>query len=176
MEYSSETRVFLNIVQALETYHSRFITNNFDEFKERVEQFSNVFPSEKGKELQSFLMAKSKSFITLESRLADLVFAAGKIYFDTGEIKCSEFPTAIAHTRNYYIHYDEHIKEKYRVLTEEELRFYNRSLLQILEYYILLELGFSDLIEIKNKITERWGRVSQDLEVLRISRERNASH
>lgn len=176
VEYSSETRVFLNIVQALETYHSRFITNNFDEFKERVEQFSNVFPSEKGKELQSFLMAKSKSFITLESRLADLVFAAGKIYFDTGEIKCSEFPTAIAHTRNYYIHYDEHIKEKYRVLTEEELRFYNRSLLQILEYYILLELGFSDLIEIKNKITERWGRVSQDLEILRISRERNASH
>ena len=121
-------------------------------------------------------MAKSKFFITLESRLADLVFAEGKIYFDTGEIQHNEFPAVIAHTRNYYIHYDERIKEKHRVLTEEELQFYNRSLLQMLEYYILLELGFSDANKIKNKITERWGRVLQDLEILRISRERNALH
>lgn len=30
VEKSSETRVFLNLVQALETYHSRFITNDID--------------------------------------------------------------------------------------------------------------------------------------------------
>ena len=62
-----------------------------------------------------------------------------------------------------------------RVLTEEELQYYNRSLLQILEYYILLELGFTDSKAIKKKITERWGRVSQDLEILRISRAKSTS-
>jgi Icc-related predicted phosphoesterase len=60
--------------------------------------------------------------------------------FDTGEITHMDFPSVIAHTRNYYIHYDESIKAQHRVLSEEELQFYNRSLLQMLEYYILLEL------------------------------------
>lgn len=103
------------------------------------------------------------------------MLANREIYFDIGEIKRDEFPTIIAHTRNYYIHYDERIKEKHRVLTEKELQFYNRSLLQILEYYILLELGFSDSVVLKSKITERWGRVSQDMEILRMSRAQNNS-
>jgi len=174
-ENSSETRVFLNVVQALETYHSRFITNNFNVFKDRVKELDEKFCSTKETKLKEFLMAKSKSFITLESRLADLLFANGEVRFDIGEIKYKEFPEVIAHTRNYYIHYDERIKDKYRVLDEEELQFYNRSLLQMLEYYILLELGFVDVNEMKKKITDRWGRVSQDLELMRISREQNVS-
>lgn len=172
VEYSSETRVFLNIVRALETYHSRFITNNFEKYKERVENLVKAYSAEKGEELRRFLMAKSKNFVTLESRLSDLLYAKGEICFDTGEIKQNEFPSVIAHTRNYYIHYDELIKEKHRVLTEEELQYYNRSLLQMLEYYILLELGFTDSNIVKKKLTERWGKVSQNLEILRISREK----
>lgn len=175
VEHSSETRVFLNIVQALETYHSRFITNDLDAFKERVEELANSYPSGKDDELRKFLMAKSKKFITLESRLSDLLYANGVIRFDIGEIEFDEFPAVIAHTRNYYIHYDEQIKKQYRILDEEELQFYNRSLLQMLEYYILLELGFTDSNEIKSKITERWGKVSQDLEILRISRSQKTS-
>ena len=81
----------------------------------------------------------------------------------------------IAHTRNYYIHYDENGKLRVdyaagcAYLNEEELQFYNRSLIQILENYILLELGFSDSSELKIKLAERWGRVSQDMEILRVS-------
>ncbi|CVI71258.1 hypothetical protein NDGK_02157 [Clostridiales bacterium CHKCI001] len=175
VEESSETRIFLNIVQALETYHSRFVTNDINEFKARVEKMVNSFCSTEREAIHKFLMANSKRFITLESRIADLLLANREIYFDIGEIKRDEFPAVIAHTRNYYIHYDERIKEKHRVLAEEELQFYNRSLLQILEYYILLEIGFSDSVALKSKITERWGRVSQDMEILRISRERNDS-
>lgn len=170
---SSKTRIFLNIVQAMETYHSRFVTNNLNEFKARVEKIVNSFSLTDGEMLRKFLMASSKKFITLESRIADLLLANREIYFDIGEIKRDEFPTVIAHTRNYYIHYDERIKEKHRVLDEEELQFYNRSLLQILEYYILLELGFSDSVALKSKITERWGSVSQDMEILRLSRTQN---
>ena len=82
-----------------------------------------------------------------------------------------DFPAVIAYTRHYYTHYDERIKTKHKVLSDEELQFYNRSLLQILEYYILLELGFSENdVGLKRRLTERWGNVSQDLEILKISR------
>lgn len=170
IENSSATRIFLNIVQALETYHSRFVTNSLANYKTRIETLVQNYPSTKSEELREFLMAQSKKYITLESRLADLLFAEGKIYFDTGEIKHKDYPSVIAHTRNYYIHYDEKIKEKYTVLTEEELQLYNRSLLQILEYHILLELGFSEKDDLKKKLTDRWGKVSESLELLKISR------
>ncbi len=169
VEKSSDTRTFLNIVQALETYHSRFVTNDLVEYKLRVEELINKYLFSK-EELREFLMAKSKKFITLESRLADLVYAEGKIYFDTGAIKHKDFPSVIAHTRNYYIHYDESIKTNYLVLSEEELPIYNRSLLQILEYYILLEIGFSEDDNLKEKLTKRWGNVGDSLELLKLSR------
>ena len=170
-EKFSRARVFLNIVQALETYHSRFITNDLDEFKSRIkEMLKNISPAN-AKSYHGYLLANSRTFITLESRIADLLIANWKIHFDTGEIKHMDFPAVIAHTRHYYTHYDERIKAKHKVLSEEELQFYNRSLLQILEYYILLELGFSENdVGLKRRLTERWGNVSQDLEILKISR------
>ena len=100
-----------------------------------------------------------------------MLYANGYICFDTGEIELADFPSVISHTRNYYIHYDEKIKENHRVLTEEELQIYNRALFQILEYYVLLELGFSNGSgEINEKNTRRWGRISQDIEVLKAAR------
>ena len=173
VKYSSKTRTFLNIVQALETYHSRFITNSLDVYKSRVEEITKNSPLAYAKELKEFLMAKSKKFITLESRLADLLFAEGKIYFDTGKIKHKDYPSVIAHTRNYYIHYDESIKENYNVLSEDELEIYNRSLLQILEYYILLEIGFSDEDNLKKSLTERWGCISEELELMDLSKSKH---
>lgn len=172
-ENCSETRVFLNIVQALETYHSRFITNSLDDFRLRVKNLTKDLPNSTFKEYRRFLLARSRYFITLESRIADLLLANWKIHFDTGEIKYQDFPTVIAHSRNYYIHYDESLKEQHKVLTEEELQFYNRSLLQMLEYYILLELGFSENdVNTKERLVNRWGNVSQDLQILKISRSR----
>ena len=134
------------------------------EFKKRIclLKEKEIIDSE---ETNRFLMANSKKFITLESRLADLLFAERNIFFDTGKLDRTEFPSIIARSRNYYIHYDEEIKDKNRVLSEEELEFYNRSLLKILEYYILLELGFPlDNINITEKLSKRWGNVSQDME------------
>ena len=118
-------------------------------------------------------MAKSKNFITLESRLADLLLAGWKIRFDTGDINYKDFPSIIAHSRNYYINYDESIKDKYRILSQEELQIYNTVLIEILEYYILLEIGFVETNgELKKKITERWGNVSQHLDILAASKKR----
>lgn len=164
----SAIRVFLNVVQALETYHSRFITNDIEKFKQRVElEILKERPSTFLQKDREFLMANSHKYITLESRLADLLFAKFKFIFDTGNIKFLDFPNVIAKTRNYYIHYDETIKKKGRVLTEEELSIYNRALLCILDYYLLLELGFSDAEQIRKKLYERWS-ASQDLSLIKL--------
>lgn len=116
-------------------------------------------------------MANSYKFITLESRLADLLLAEFQMHFDTGDIKYYDFPSVIANTRNYYIHYDESIKERSRILTESELSIYNRSLIYMLEYYILIELGFSDTLKIIEKLDERWGRISETLSIIKHSSE-----
>ena len=169
---SSITRVFLNIVQALETYHSRFITNNITFFKERVKALVQNLPPDSAKSVEESLMAKSKKHINLESRLADLLYASGEIYFDTGDISHKDFPSVIARTRNYYIHYDERLKNKYRILSLDELDLYKTVLLQMLEYYILLELGFS-IHDASNKIKNRWGNVSREIQILKESRNKD---
>ncbi len=168
----SVIRIFLNVVQALETYHSRFITNNIEEFKKRIELvILKNRPKESIQGDTAFLMAKSRNFITLESRLADLLLAKFEVYFDTGDIRHLDFPNVIAKTRNYYIHYDEGIKASGRVLTEKEISIYNKTLLYMLEYYLLLELGFSDTKQIKEKLNERWENASHTLSLIKMSKE-----
>lgn len=169
----SNSRIFLNAVQALETYHSRFVSNNIADFKLRIDHLVEGQTDEVKEKNINYFMANSKMFITLESRIADLLKANWKIHFDTGEISHEDFPSVIAHTRNYYIHYDEGIKTKYRILDQEELPFYTMSLLKILDYYILLELGYSeDGTEIHNKINNRWGNISKNLQILRLSKKK----
>ena len=169
MRSPSVTNVFLNIVQALETYHSRFVTNDLKIFKKRVKSLTHGLSQSNSEQLVGFLMANSKKYITLESRLADLLYANGIIYFDTGDFKQIDFPAVIARTRNYYIHYDENLKAKNRILNPDELSIYNTVLFQILEYYILLEIGFPSK-DIERIIRTRWESVSSSLEILKRSK------
>ena len=173
-EEISNTRVFLNIVQALETYHSRFVTNSLKKYKKRIEDIIKDQPNDNKEKYRKFLIAKSTEYITLESRIADLLVSEWRIIFDTGDINFWDFPSVVAQSRNYYIHYEEWIKRNQRVLSSEELRHYNRSLLKILEYYILLELGFpTNTTTFIEKLNNRWGNISQDLEIIKISRNQN---
>ena len=80
-----------------------------------------------------------------------------------------DFPKVIALTRNYYTHYDEQIKKTDKVLDNNELPIYTDILLHILEYYILNELGFTDVDIIRKKINYRWGNASQILSIKRMS-------
>lgn len=170
----SKRRMFLNLVQALETYHSRFKTNNLKEFKRRIEEEILINRSDDFKEKdRKFLMAKSRKFITLESRLADLLLAEFKIYFETGDIPREKFPEVIASTRNYYIHYDERIKEKIHILNDDEVEIYNNVLISMLEYYLLMELGFRNAQKMHEKLISRWGSVSERLSILHASEKRN---
>ena len=157
----SPVRLFLNVVQALETYHSRFKAGSIEEFKNRVEYLTDDHTDG----MESFLLGKSKKFITLESRLSDLLIAEYQVYFITGDIKRIDFPKVLANTRNYYIHYDENIKNNRRILTEEELSIYNNCLLIILDYYIYSELGFLNHQDLLNKLAERWGNIQTKLDL-----------
>ena len=170
----SNIRAFLNIVQALETYHSRFKANTLGEYKKRIDEVILKYrPKDFIENDKKFLMANSYKFITLESRIADLLVADFNIYFDTGDIEHLDFPNIIANTRNYYIHYDENIKKKSKILTSEELGIYTRALIYILEYYILIELGFSNFENIKKKLNDRWGSISQTLTIRNVSEKNN---
>ena len=170
----SKTRDFLNVVQALETYHSRFVTNSLAEFKKRVEDLTKSLPESNAVLIKNALLANSYKFITLESRLADLLYAEGNRYFDIGNIKWDEFPGIVAHTRHYYIHYDEKTRINNRIFTEDELNIYIRALFLILEYYVLLEIGVDvNESQINEKLRWRWGNISQDLSIQRAADERH---
>ena len=47
---------------------------------------------------------------------------------------------------------------------------YNKVLLYILEYYLLSELGFTDVIAIRKKLNNRWGNISESLSIQKESR------
>jgi hypothetical protein len=165
----SNIRLFLNIIGALETYHSRFKANTIDAFNARVKELSKGMSEHNKQLLKDFLLGKSKNkkqyFIYLKNRLADLTLADNKVFFDIGKIKRMEFPDIISSTRNYYIHYDESIKDRARILSENEISIYNRSLLVILEFHLYSELGFTGERELMEKLYQRWGNVSTLLSV-----------
>lgn len=147
-------RAFLNVTQALETYHSRFkYGGDIKGFVERIDEvILKKRPYSARKEDTKFLMAKSKKFVTLKSRLAELLLAEFNIHFYTGKIKYIDFPNTITVTRNYYTHYDEKLKS--RIIKKSELASYVRILIAILEYYILEELGFKDNEFRRSKVAE----------------------
>lgn len=145
--YSKEmtvTQAFLNVTQALETFHSRFIcSGGITQFKNRIENNILKEVPESNKEFhRKMLIANSSSFVTLQSRIADLLIADFQVHFYTGKIPFEEFPKKVVSTRNYYTHYDESKKDQ--VIAYEELNSYNSILKYILEYYLLKEIGFSD--------------------------------
>lgn len=167
--HQSARRSFLNIVQALETYHSRFIVADISDYKTRVAMLVEATYGDKDA-LQGLLLS-CKRTLTLRDRLADLLYADGQLYFETGDISRSEFPKVIADTRNYYIHYDEKRRQKLVVLVDDQLQIYSRVLLKILDYYVLKELGFNiSNKEFKEGMNLRWGDIPTELMLLKASR------
>ncbi|AKG05349.1 hypothetical protein AAV35_011545 [Salimicrobium jeotgali] len=138
----SISRHFLNMVQALETYHSRRIAYSLHDYKKRVEELVQLRPTPLRKQDREFLLDGSKGFVILRSRLADLLLADYRFVFHTGDFKLVEFPQLIATTRNYYTHYNEKLEDK--ILKGEDLIIAFHILRNILEFYLLKELGFEE--------------------------------
>jgi hypothetical protein len=149
----SISRHFLNMIQALETYHSRMICNgNLNDYKRRVEEVISIRPNGFKPGDREFLIGKSQKFITLGNRVSDLLVADFKIHFYTGDIKFLNFPKVISDTRNYYTHYNPKLEGK--ALKDDKLVTVYYILRNMLEYYLLRELGFNEEF-IGNRINDR---------------------
>ena len=144
--------VFLNIVQALETFHSRFFYE--DKKKKYVEsvmqRFSGsiIFGELKGKLLSDTQMDENCNYIILVSRLNDLLIGNyNTLFIDYWRCE-DDYAQKIADTRHYYTHYGKS-KEK-KALKGDELKDAIFVLSRLLENHICLILG----IDIEEKVRQ----------------------
>ena len=169
----------MNLMQALETYHARFVTDSKDNYVRHVDQMlKEVFKGDSGetiKEWRARLISPDQESpkcnkVYLKSRLADLVFAEGIIcWWSFNEGKGEDFVTKLVDTRNYYTHYGEDKKDK--AYTKDELPFVTRHLLCLLKYHLLTQMGFDKqktwgkIVDERSRINVGYGFFSQTLKV-----------
>lgn len=162
--------IFLNIVQALETFHARFFYDDKKEkyvasVKDRFENNPN-YP-----EIEKLLLSNTQKddncrFIILYSRLNDLMI--GKYdgmfweYYGNG----AEFAQTVADTRHYYTHYGKS-KEK-KALAGDNLIDAILVLSILLEYNVCLQLG----IDNRDRVKDRLSQFSERQEFQRVFQER----
>lgn len=144
--------VFLNIVQALETFHSRFFYGDKKKnyVKSVMERFSKSvnFDQLKKKLLSDTQMDENCSYIILVSRLNDLLIGNYNTIFHDYWGCEEDYGQIIADTRHYYTHYGSS-KEK-KALKGDNLGEAIFVLRSLLEYHICLILG----IDIGKKIRQ----------------------
>jgi ApeA-like protein/HEPN superfamily Apea-like protein len=132
---------FLNMVQAVESYHRRRMKNNVlpkDEHKARVRAILSESPGEYKDWLKEVLNYSNEP--RLKHRLSEL--------FDKTEIILSplisskeEFSKKITDTRNYLTHYDQRLKDK--AAKGGEIALLTAQLSYMLQACLLFELGFT---------------------------------
>lgn len=150
--------LFLNLMQALETYHARFITDNAKAYSDRVDSLVDSFcqGNSNTEGWKDFLLDKGQKkntkSIYLRSRLADLIFANGILPFWPNGSCSGDYIRKIVDTRNYYTHYNSVKLEK--AFKKEELPWINSHLLALLEYHLLVLMGF-DTDEVRKKTVKK---------------------
>lgn len=130
--------VFLNMVQALETFHSRFF---YDDKKEKYvesvyQRFSEV-PNFKHIEmllLSDTQMDKNCNYIILVSRLNDLLIGKFNGLFSDFYMPENPYAQRVADTRHYYTHYGK--SKEAKAFKGEELLEAIYILRLLLEYHI----------------------------------------
>lgn len=166
----SVSRHFLNMVQALETYHSRRIAYSLHDYKKRVEKLLEVRPETFRKEDREFLLDGCRNTVILRSRLADLLLADYTFIFHTGDFNLVEFPQLIAKTRNYYTHYNQKLEDK--ILKGKDLIIAFHILRNILEFYLLRELGFNEDF-IHERTRERLEPIINSNDIRKVDKRKN---
>ncbi len=144
--------VFLNMVQALETYHSRFRHNNK---KKKYIEYVNVqfgtsphFDHLKKLLLNDTQMDPNCDYIILVSRLNDLLIGQFNGLFAEFYMDDDTYAQRIADTRHYYTHYG---KSKETIAFRGDDLYDAIYILRLLlEYYICLSLK----IDIEQKTRE----------------------
>lgn len=144
--------IFLNIVQALETFHSRFFYDNKKEkYKKSIEErFSKavIYGTVKSK-----LWSKAQEragHIILESRINDLLIGNEWGLFLELWKENSDFVRKVVDTRNYFTHYD--ASKESKSLKGECLHESIILLSKLLEYHVCLVLGIDNRKKIRDSL------------------------
>ena len=150
--------IFLNIVQALETFHARFFyDDNKDQYIESVAKRFGSCPNYPI--IEKLLLCDTQKdenckYIILVSRLNDLLIGKNDGLFYDYYITDADFAQTVADTRHYYTHYGKS-KEK-KALKGDKLIDAIHILSLLLEYYVCLQLG----IDNQEKVRERLSSIS----------------
>ena len=143
---SAET-LFLNLTQALESFHARFIESRFPDFKgyeNHVQDMVHGFGISEDSEQQwvdYLLTGATRHRIYLYDRIAYLIVDQGTRPFQSTICNIVPYTKKIVKTRNYFTHYSESNKDD--SFAKEELPYVNSELMALLEYHILKVIGLS---------------------------------
>lgn len=133
---------FLNIIQAIETFHRRFRKNVSISKKEHKVRINNILASIDIKH-RDWLNEKLNfsNEPTLHQRLSELIEEIPIQTIKKIIVDQDQFIRRIKHNRNYYTHYDKSLESK--ALKGNELYKLSEKLRVILIVLILKEIGFS---------------------------------
>ena len=147
--------VFLNIIQALETFHARFICDDKKEFEKSINRrFATSPKCEEIKELlwNTTQADKNNNYILLFSRVNDLLIGEqyGGLFYDFYAVKKS-FAQTIVDTRHYYTHYGDNKKDK--ALKKEDIPNAIYILKLLLEFHVCKILGIDLTQKTRNALS-----------------------
>ena len=150
---------FLSIVQALEVYHARFVTNERVEYRDRVRALFETLSDQTRPIFEAAFMDKEikrANRILLKSRLNDLMYLQrGKMDFYNfcDEKYPFDFVDMVVNTRHYLTHYGD--ERKGSAVHGAKLRITCDILLLVLAYHLLKELGMAEDVHVLDKLNER---------------------
>ena len=147
--------IFLNIVQALETFHARFFYDNSKDkyFASVIERFGSCqnYPDIEKLLLCDTQKDKNCKYIILVSRLNDLLVGKGDGLFRDYYVTDTGFAQTVADTRHYYTHYGKS-KEK-KALKGDKLIDVIGILALLLEYNVCLKLGIDNQEKVRERLS-----------------------
>ena len=145
---------FLSLIMALEVYHRRMIRNEdipSKEHEERIKQILNNTPDKYRDWLKEKLKYSNEP--SLRKRIKEIYDILKNIGYVTDLIpKKKDFVDKVVNTRNYFVHYDQSLKDK--ALKGAELYWLIQKLKILVEICLLKEIGFLDT-EIDNIFQQR---------------------
>lgn len=129
--------IFLNMIQAVETFHARFYGDNINSFNDRIEK--KFKEGKHFEDVRKILLIKDKiKKVPLKKRLLELLIGDYDGLFCDYYFDDFKFVDSIVDTRNYYTHYDP--KKEKKALSGEELIKAINVLSCLLNYYICKKL------------------------------------
>lgn len=150
---------YLNIVQALETYHARFKYNDLKKYKKHViklfevEDLDDIDEKNRNAYFDTTQSDENISYIILKSRLVDLMnddfrLSLFPLFIGGIQVELYDFIEKLVDTRHYYTHYGKTKEEK--SLRGIDLQYAIAVLMEVFDYHFLVELGLRNSRAIGN--------------------------